>query len=146
MHTSASLVPTSSYITIIQYNPLLMTTHPLYYCNSSSILHHNGDNSYLSKKGGLSFGIRKTFVRDHEGEGVISVPLAAQEEGETAEAIIRESLKFQEPKLEELPQIPKLSNEMTAFLIEHMDIDLMNVELLDAWAVEMFGFAGDDDE
>ena len=111
-----------------------------------SILHHNGDNSYLSKKGGLTFGIRKTFVRDHEGEGVISVPLAAQEEGETAEAIIRNSLKFQEPKLEELPQIPKLSNEMTAFFIEHMNIDLMDEELLDAWAVEMFGFAGDDNE
>ena len=24
----------------------------------------------------------------------------------------------------------------------YMDIDLMDVELLDAWAVEMFGFAG----
>ena len=51
----------------------------------NSILHYNGDNSYLSKKGGLSFGIRKHFVCDEDEEGVIAVPLAPQNEGEIAQ-------------------------------------------------------------
>ena len=108
------------------------------------ILNHNGDNSYLSKKGGLSFGVRKRFVCDEEGEGVVQVPLAPQEEGETAQGAVVNAMKFSEPKLENLPQKPQLPEEMTALLKEHMDISLMNDELIDAWAEEIAGGADDE--
>ena len=49
-----------------------------------SILENNGDNNYLSDKKGLSFGIRKMFVADADGSGIIPVPLAPSTEGETA--------------------------------------------------------------
>ena len=104
----------------------------------NSILHYSGNNTYLSKKGGLSFGIRKHFVCDKELEGVIQVPLAPQEEHETVQTIIRNALKLPEPKLTDLPKTPTLTEEMKDLLIEHMEIDLMDDELLDVWAVDMF--------
>ena len=109
----------------------------------NSILHHEGDNSYLSKKGGLSFGIRKHFVCDEESEGVIQVPLAPEEEGETAQGIIRNAMKFPEPNLADLPKTPKLTDEMIALLKEYMEIDLMSNELIEAWAEDI---AGPDDD
>ena len=99
-----------------------------------SILHHNGDNSYLSKKGGLTFGVRKTFVCDEDGEGVIPIVHQSQEEAETAQAIIQNTMKFAEPKLADLPRNAKVSPEMTALLKEHMDINRMSDELIEAWA------------
>ena len=33
----------------------------------SAILRYNGDNNYLSDRGGMGFGIRHTFVRDEGG-------------------------------------------------------------------------------
>ena len=85
----------------------------------NSILHHKDDNTYLSKKGGLSLGIRKHFICDEEGEGIIAVPLAPQEEGETAQAVIQSALKFAKPKLDDLPKNPKLIDAMKNMLIEH---------------------------
>ena len=111
----------------------------------NSILHYKGDNTYLSKKRGLSFGIRKHFIWDEEAEGVIQVPLAPQEEGETAQAAIRNALKFPEPKLKDLPKTARLTEEMKNLLIDQMDIMKMDDELLDGWAEEMFMGGGDDD-
>ena len=42
---------------------------------------HKGDNDYLKEKGGLSFGIRKTFVTNRNGDGIIPVTLAPEHEG-----------------------------------------------------------------
>ena len=42
----------------------------------STILHNNGDNDYLSDRGGMSFGIRRTFV-------VVPITLAPRCIGET---------------------------------------------------------------
>ena len=42
----------------------------------TEILHCKGDISYLSDRGGMSFGIRHTFVSDEEGEGVALITLA----------------------------------------------------------------------
>ena len=48
-----------------------------------SIIEHEGDNKYLAEKGGLSFGIRRMFVTDAEGSGVIPVSLAPTREIQT---------------------------------------------------------------
>ena len=50
-----------------------------------AILENNGNNNYLSDKKGMSFGIRKMFVPDADGSGIIPVPLAPTTEGETAQ-------------------------------------------------------------
>ena len=75
---------------------------------------------------------------DEDEEGVIAVPLAPQDENDTAQGAIRNKLKFSEPKLAKLPKKPKLTQEMKDMFIKHMDINNMDEELLDAWAVDMF--------
>ena len=103
-----------------------------------AILHHNGDNNYLSQRGGLSFGIRRTFVSDPEGEGVIPVTLAAQNEAETAQGIILneafvQGLKYTPPDLRSL-QHAKLTTEMRDLLLHNMNPSLMNEELNEVWS------------
>jgi hypothetical protein len=100
-----------------------------------SILHHKGDTKYLSGKGGLSFGIRKMFVVDEEGNGVISITLAPQLQSETAqcqlynESVVASSLKYETPCVKNLTQA-KFSEPMKGFLMEHMDHAMMSEELL----------------
>ena len=55
-------------------------------------------------------------------------------------------MKFPEPKLVDLPKKPKLTEDMKEMLIEFMDIDVMDDELMDAWAVDMFMGGEDGDE
>ena len=69
-----------------------------------SILEHKGDNSYLSKKGRLSFGIHNTFVTGEDNEGVVLVPMPPTQEDKTKQGAIVRKLKFQEPKLSKLPK------------------------------------------
>ena len=99
----------------------------------NAILHHNGDNSYLTKKGGLSFGVRKSFVCDEDGNGVI--PIEYQEED--TQTAVRKAMKYPEPKLTDLPKKPVLREEMVALLKEYMEVDLMSDELIEAWAEEI---------
>ena len=47
------------------------------------IMHHKGNNNYLKEKGGLYFGIRRTFVRNEQGDGIIPVTLASETKRET---------------------------------------------------------------
>ena len=102
-----------------------------------SILHHKGDNNYLSEKGGLSFGIRRTFVTDAEGNGIIPVTLAATNHGETIqgeflnERLVRK-LKYDAPVMRSLDK-GKLTKEMYNFLDENMDRTLMSSDLNDTW-------------
>ena len=105
---------------------------------SHQIFNDNGDNNYLSQRGGLSFGIRRTFVSDPEGEGVIPVTLAAQNEAETAQGIILneafvQGLKYTPPDLRSL-QHAKLTTEMRDLLLHNMNPSLMNEELNEVWS------------
>ena len=99
-----------------------------------SILEHEGDNTYLSSKGGLSFGIRKMFVPDQEGYGVIPISLAANLEGETlqgaflSERAIRK-LKYDPPNISTLhlaklkpPMIFRLNNLMDKTQLSDSDL------------------------
>jgi hypothetical protein len=103
-----------------------------------SILHHKGYNKYLSEKGGLSFGIRKMFVVDEEGNGIIPITLAPQLQSETVqgqlynERIVATGLKYETPCVKNLTQA-KLSEPMKGFLMEHMDHAMMSEELLEVW-------------
>jgi hypothetical protein len=110
-----------------------------------AILGENGNNTYLSRKGGgLSFGIRKQFIADKEGEGVVPVSLAPQILEDTAQGQILEEgnnnngLKYSVQNLNELNKA-KLTEEMSALLIEYMDHDLMSEEVVIAWANEIEG-------
>ena len=38
-----------------------------------SMLEHNGDNGYLKEKKGTSFGVRRHFIENEEGDGVDGV-------------------------------------------------------------------------
>ena len=45
---------------------------------AAAILHHKGQNTYLSERRGMHFGVQKMFVADSCGEGVVLVDLAPQ--------------------------------------------------------------------
>ena len=104
-----------------------------------AILENKGDNSYLTTKGGLSYGVRKQFVNDVEGEGVVPITLAPQAEAETVQGALLKKMKYDAPKLCDLPEKVKLSQEMSSYMMEHMDINMMDNELIDAWAEEIAG-------
>ena len=102
-----------------------------------SIMHHNGDNKYLSEKGGLSFGVRKTYVPDHEGKGVIEVPLAPTSEAETTTgAFLNErtsrGMKYPLPDVKSLDKY-KLDKCMVRVLDGLMDKTSMPQDLKDVW-------------
>ena len=103
----------------------------------SAVLHHKGDNTYLSEKGGLSFGVRKLFVPDVEGTGVVAVPLAPENVAETATGsflIDQEvtKMKYPTPSLDMLPDAT-LTPEMIQLLDEYMDQRLMSPQLKQVW-------------
>ena len=73
----------------------------------NSIIKHKGDNNFLTEKGGLTFGIRRMYVRNEEGDGVVPVTLAPEDVQETAQdRLIAESgrrgLKYDTPNLKDL--------------------------------------------
>ena len=103
----------------------------------TSIIKHEGDNKYLSEKGGLSFGIRRTFVTDIEGTGVVPISLAPTTEGETTQGEflnerIARHLRYEEPTIESLDKA-KLTSSMITLLAELMDRDRMNEEMKAKW-------------
>lgn len=90
-----------------------------------AILENNGDNNYLSEKKGLSFGIRKMFVPDEDGTGIIPVPLAPTCEGETAQGVLlsersSRGLRYTPPDLRKLDKI-RLSRSMIKLLNDYAD-------------------------
>lgn len=108
--------------------------HPQVVC---AILENDGDNKYLTEKGGLSFGVRRSFVRDHEGDGVLAIEMAAQNEGETAAGLIvnerrARGLKYTPPNLMTLEK-GKLTEEMIDILESFMEEDLMEEDVRDFW-------------
>jgi len=98
-----------------------------------AILEHKGDNKYLSEKGGLSFGVRRTYVCDREGEGVIPISLAPTNEAETTQGLITNDLfergmKYSPPDIRTLEK-GNLSKDMRELLNMYMDKDLMTDEV-----------------
>ena len=102
-----------------------------------SIMHHEGDNSYLVEKGGLSFGIRTAYIPDHEGKGVIPVPLAPETECETTQgAYLNEQatrrLKYELPDVGDLDKA-RLSQQMVKLLYNLMDRENMPAGMKAVW-------------
>ena len=66
-----------------------------------AILQHKGDNNYLKERGGLSFGIRKRFVKNPNGKGVIVYNQAPSNASETTIGSLMEKnrLKYEMPKV-----------------------------------------------
>ena len=102
-----------------------------------SIMHHDGDNKYLVEKGGLSFGIRTTYVPDHEGKGVILVPVAAETEGETTQGEFlnkrtSRKLKYKLPAVADLDKF-RLNGRMIKVLYDLMDLENMPDDMKTVW-------------
>ena len=88
-------------------------------------MHHKGDNMYLKEKGGLSFGIRRTFIGNERGDGIIPVSLAPESEGETLSgSLLLENqisgLKYKSPPIQDLVHA-RLTGEMMHVLDTYMD-------------------------
>ena len=97
---------------------------------------HKGDNDYLKEKGGLSFGIRKTFVTNRNGDGIIPVTLAPEHEGATLTGeLLNENflkgLKYPTPSISELT-MARLTPQMLEVLDEYMDKSKLTDEHRDA--------------
>ena len=95
-----------------------------------AIIEHEGDNDYLSEKGGLSFGIRSTYRANEEGDGIEMIQLAPQTEAETAAGIILEErkrkgiLRYEPPSLNTLDKANPTS-EMKEILMQFLSEDLI---------------------
>ena len=100
-----------------------------------AILENNGDNNYLSEKKGLSFGIRKMFVADEDRTGIIPVPLAPENEGETAQGYFlnernSRGLRYEPPDIRRFDNT-KLTSSMIRMLNEYVDGSKMSEDVHD---------------
>jgi len=116
-----------------------------------SILEHKGDNKYLSEKGGLSFGVRRSYICDKDGEGVTPITLAPENLAETTQGLILSSnfdrgMKYTPPDIRTLKN-GRLTNEMMEILNMYIDTDLMDDEIHEFWCreVEMLSVEHDED-
>lgn len=97
----------------------------------------DGDNKFLTEKGGLSFGVRRTYIRNEEGTGVVPITIAPQNDLETRTGQLLNQqqitgLKHAPPKANELSKA-ELTTEMKDMLLEYMDPTLMSDELHEVW-------------
>ena len=102
-----------------------------------TIRRHEGDNKFLSQRGGLSFGVRRTFIRDEDGTGVIPITMAPRLDIETRTGHLLNDhqvagLKYPIPNVKELTKAD-LTKEMKDMLMELMDPALMSDELHEVW-------------
>ena len=125
----------------------------------SAVLSCKGDNNYLSDRKGLSFGVRKHYFPTEDGEGVVSVDVllsassyeesaqnqvltrSARQAKESFESKCNEQkekrkLKYGEPVLANLSEI-KLDDKLKEFVLQNMDVSLMNDEMKQFWSAEM---------
>jgi len=106
-----------------------------------AIISQNGDNNYLAERGGMSFGVRRSYMTDHEGKGVIPVPLAMDESKTVQAQIINEmtsrGLKYEMPEISTLKNA-KLTNSMKEFLLANMHPDRMTTELWEYWDRKLY--------
>ena len=116
-----------------------------------TILAHKGDNNYLREKGGLSFGIRKTFMRDPEGDGVIVFNRAATQESETSTGNLlmnASGLRYEYPDVinDFYGENVTLSRQQKKVLKEDYDKHDVNIrcEMEEGFWYEMFEYSDDD--
>ena len=100
-------------------------------------MHHKGDNDYLKEKGGLTFGIRKMFVQNESGDGIIPVTLAPEHEGSTLTGNLlnqnaAKRLKYDVPSVTTLDKA-KMTREMIVVLDSFMDKSKMSEEHRVVW-------------
>ena len=116
----------------------------------STILDHNGDNSFLTGRGALHFGIRKRYVANDDCTGVVEFVNAPEEELETRQgavlnALRRErivkKLKYELPRVSDLVHGANPSVEMGELLMGEMDHSKANPELLEFWMNQMEGYS-----
>ena len=103
----------------------------------SAILEHKGDNNYLSEKGGLSFGIRRTYHRNEEGDGITLIDLAVQNENETIAGQLLANaraagLKYAAPDLRTLKNAAP-TGEMKEILMSYVEEELMTDDVRESW-------------
>ena len=105
---------------------------------ASSVLYYEGGNDYLYKKGGLHFGIRRTFLNDADGQGVTMVDLAPENKLETNAGNAmhdraQRGLRNHVPDLRPLYKNAKLSQAMLHVLRPNIEHELMDDDLLEVW-------------
>ena len=105
-------------------------------------IHHKGDNIYLKEKGVLSFGIRRTFIRNEKGDGIIPVTLTPEHEGETLtgnflnESVV-DGLKYKSPDITSLVHA-RLTDEMVNLLDGYIDKSKMSEEHRKVWDAQKY--------
>ena len=105
-------------------------------------MHHKGHNNYLKEKGGLSFRIRRTFICNESGDGIIPVDLAPKHEGQTLTgSLLNENiacgLKYEVPDIKSLDKA-RLTNEMITILDRYMDKSKMSQDHCEVWDQIMY--------
>ena len=95
-----------------------------------------GDNNYLSTRGGMRFWLRRSYLVDAEGEGVIPVPMAMSEWGTVWYQIINERrsrrLNYEKIDMATLTKT-SITKEMSEFIKKNMVGNLMVGEILEYW-------------
>lgn len=104
-----------------------------------AILEHKGNSNYLLERGGLLFVIRRMYMTNEEGEGVIPVPLAMVEGEKMQSHVIHEGrargLQDDEPAMADFVHT-KMTEEMQEFLMVIMDGERMEEEVAQYWMRE----------
>ena len=108
--------------------------HPQIVC---AILEHDGSNDFLSKKNGMSFGVRKCFHKTEEGDGVVLTEIAPDSEGETAAGIFvnerqARGLKYPVPDVSTFENA-NITRSMVEILMSYMEEDKMTEDIRDYW-------------
>ena len=103
-----------------------------------AILHYKGGNKYLSDRGGLHYyGIRRTYIAESNGMGVVPVDMVATNESESRIGLFHSissvyGLKYRIPNISELTEA-QLTQEMCDVLAEYVDTRGFDEELQHAW-------------
>ena len=99
------------------------------------IIKNNVDNKYLANKNSISFGIRKSYMKDENGTGVMLVPFAPQTEDENLQLNFinertRRGLKYAVPNLASLDKI-KMSQEISRFLLKNIFLAMNSIQYIE---------------
>ena len=102
-------------------------------------------------KVGLSFGVRKTYICDEDGEGVIPITLAPENEAETTQGLLLSSnfergMKYNPPDICTLKN-GLLTNKMKEVLNMYINTNLTDDEVNGFWCreVEMLSVESDEE-
>ena len=98
-----------------------------------AVLECEGGNEYLSKRKGMSFGIRKSYMTSADGEGVMMVPEPVMDGESLSDQILMDrQLKYKPPDIRQLTK-GKLSGEMIRIIRENAEVERMSDEVREFW-------------